>query len=219
MSVAVITPPPFEPITLAEAKLHLRVDDYPGSPGGHPDDVLIQRCITAARERAEEITRRSFVQQTLRMALPGWPPFDSWSGVQRWSHCRIDLLRPPVLRIERIRYYDSENLLATLPESDYFLQDLEPVQSVRFSESFDAPCTYRRDDAVTIDYVAGYSPSGSPAEEQQHYAANVPKTILQGMLLLIGDMYEHREATIVGTITSTLPAADALFESSRILRV
>ena len=42
MSVVVVTPPDTEPLTLAEAKLHLRVTDT-------ADDDLITDCIAAAR--------------------------------------------------------------------------------------------------------------------------------------------------------------------------
>lgn len=52
--------PAYEPLTLAEAKLYLRVD--------HPeDDRDILRLITSARETAEEYLRRSLVTQDWRL--------------------------------------------------------------------------------------------------------------------------------------------------------
>jgi len=49
MPLQLVTPPVDEPVTLAEAKLHLRVDF-------DEDDALILALISAARQAAEAIT-------------------------------------------------------------------------------------------------------------------------------------------------------------------
>lgn len=77
-----VTPPAIEPITLEEAKLHLRVD-------GTEENSLISALITAARQKAEEYTRRAFITQTWELAL------DSASG-------KVYLPRPPVQTIDEI---------------------------------------------------------------------------------------------------------------------
>ena len=59
MPSVLVTAPTEEPVSLAEAKLHLRVD-YTN------DDVLIGALITAARQHAENDTRRALVTQTWR---------------------------------------------------------------------------------------------------------------------------------------------------------
>src|SRR5690348_2350837 len=59
-------------LTLAEVRLHCRVDAI-GSPAEHADDPLLEALITVARESAEKFTGRSFVQRTLELALDSFP--------------------------------------------------------------------------------------------------------------------------------------------------
>jgi hypothetical protein len=65
-SVNVKSAPPAEPVTRAEAKLHLKVD-------ATADDALIDGLIVAAREWTENYCRRSWVQRTLELRLDCFP--------------------------------------------------------------------------------------------------------------------------------------------------
>lgn len=83
MSLTLIDPPAVEPLTLAEAKAHLR---FPYSD----EDTLIEALISAAREMAESTTQRALVQQTWRQ-IEDQPP-------------RVVLLRKwPVLEVVSIK--------------------------------------------------------------------------------------------------------------------
>ena len=57
MSLTLITAPALEPITLSEAKLHLRVEHS-------VDDTLISVFITAARERASSAIQHFFLRNS-----------------------------------------------------------------------------------------------------------------------------------------------------------
>ena len=59
MPSVLVEGPATEPVSLTEAKLHLRVD-------GTDEDTLISALIVAARQEAEAYTRRALVTQTWR---------------------------------------------------------------------------------------------------------------------------------------------------------
>jgi uncharacterized phiE125 gp8 family phage protein len=187
MAVKLITPPASEPITLAEAKAHLRVeiDD---------DDLLIGALITAAREAAEHETRRSLMPQTWELALTGFP---SPAGA-------IRLPKPPVSSVTSVKYFDTSGEQQTMAETDYLLNqhtdgaDLHPAYTINW------PVARKQPDAVTIRYVAGYP-----------NAASVPSQIKAWMLLRIGLLYENREAAS-GLTLSPLPFIDGMLDPYRV---
>ena len=66
MALIRITAPATEPIDLATAKLHCRVD-------GTDEDTLIAALIVAAREQAEHETGRALVTQTWEQVHDAFP--------------------------------------------------------------------------------------------------------------------------------------------------
>ena len=74
MPLQIVTPPANEPVSLLEAKQHLRVD-------GDDDDLLIGSLIAAARQAAETQTGRQLI--TAR-----------WKLVLRLSRAVTDAIRP-----------------------------------------------------------------------------------------------------------------------------
>ncbi len=66
MSLTLITGPATEPVTLADAKLHLRVD-------GTVEDALIQTLISAARLTLEAHGNLAMINQTWALRLDRWP--------------------------------------------------------------------------------------------------------------------------------------------------
>ena len=63
MGYQLIQAPSVEPILLAEAKQHCRIDIS-------DDDALVSLLITAARQYAEQLTARSFITQQWPITLP-----------------------------------------------------------------------------------------------------------------------------------------------------
>lgn len=82
MPVKVIIPPAVEPVSLAEVKLHARVDN-------DLEDDLIASFIGAARRHGESLTHRSFVPQTLELTLDAFPQGAGGSICpgHRWPRC------------------------------------------------------------------------------------------------------------------------------------
>lgn len=195
MNLTVILPPPFEPVTLSEVYAQLRLSpDHEGSPDEetHPDDAMLTRLITTAREQVEQMARRSLVQQVLRLSLPGFP--SSTRGTFPPSRTQapelIRLYRPPVLRMESVTYFDTDNTLQMVDPADYYVTD-EQVPELRFTSAFSAPAVYSRPDAVRVTYVTGYTPNDSPAATQADYVANVPSALRDAVLIGVQLLYDN----------------------------
>lgn len=175
MAHVLVTAPATEPVSLTEAKLHLRVD-------ATDEDTLITALITAARQLVEEETWRALVTQTWDYVADDWPEGDA-----------LAMPRPPLQSVTSITYVDADGVTQTMPAADYIVDTYQ--HRVVLADDADWPS----DDlyptsAVRVRYVAGYGA-----------ASAVPGPIKQAMLLLIGHLYESREAAIVGTIATELP--------------
>lgn len=163
MSAKLITAPASEPITLAEAKAHLRVDVT-------DEDSLITALIVAARQAAEHITGRALMTQTWEVA------FDEFDESGLW------LQYPPLVSITSITYLDEDGAPQTLDAADYVLNDYDEPAVIKPAADVSWPATLCQPNVVTVRYVAGYA-----------NAAAVPQAIKQWILLRVGSMYAHRE--------------------------
>lgn len=216
MTTVLLTPPEAEPVSLVEAKLHLRVDD-------NADDVLIGALISAARTQAEHVTRRTLITQTWKLVLDRFPsPVASNSSGPQWgeqpgpitaersfgkSGFEIYLDHTPIIEITSIVYIDQGGTTQTLDPADYKLDNVtEPSRLVpSYGKSW--PVARSEINSVTITFTCGY---GDPSA--------VPESIKRWMLLHVGSMYENRESVATGRgITVTpMPFIDALIEPYRI---
>ncbi len=183
------TPSASECVTLAEAKIHLRVDVS-------DDDLLIASLITAARQDAEARMARTLVETIWEEHLDAFPACG-----------QIRLLNPPITSITHVKYFDTNGLQQTLSPSSYVLDAAsEPGQLVRaYGQSW--PATYSRPGAVQIRYLAGL-----PITDK----AKVPEIIKAWIKLRLGTLYEHREEIALGTSVAEIPFADHLLNSHKV---
>lgn len=188
MALSLVTAPADEPLSLEEAKEHLRVSVT-------DEDELIRALVIAARERAEQETRRALVTQT-------------WEATGRFFPNVVRLPKPPLRSVTHVKYFDTANVEQTLDASTFYKvsapagPQAEPGRiSLRYGQVW--PSAYAEDDVITVRFVAGYGD-----------AEDVPWTIKQGMLLAIGHWYANRETVVVGTIVADLPMASKQLWSS-----
>lgn len=178
MNLIVLEAPPVAPVSLSDVYDHLRLTTE-GSPPSHPQDAMLTRLIEASTADAESYTHRSFVERTLRLVGPAFPGYGmNWVWPALRSIGRVELLKPPIIAIDAVTYYDSANVLRTVSSSDYYLTE-SLVQELTFGTGYSYPVTYYRTDAFRIDYRAGYAAAGSPPD----YVANIPAPIKQAILL------------------------------------
>lgn len=178
MTIKIITPPASEPVLLADAVLHCRID-------GTEENALVTALIVAAREYCEKYSGRAYITQTIRASFDGWPVFP------------VRLPRPPLASVASIKYYGEDNTEYTLDAAAYYVDtDSEPGR-IALTSGISLPAVTLRDiNAVQITYTAGYG-----------LAAAVPQRVKQAMLLLIGYWYQNREAAAIGKVSNEISFA------------
>jgi len=162
--------PTVEPLTLAEAKLHLRQTQS-------FDDDLIRALIVAARQAAETITRRAIVAQKWSLLLDQFPRpglnigSANWYGPQwginpgpmtvlspdGFTGYEIFLPLPPMIAIEAITYMDSvTGTVQTLDPSQYLVVSSNQT-SITPAYGTVWPQTQDQKAAVAVKFTAGYA--------------------------------------------------------------
>lgn len=204
MPMQLITPPAAEPVSLAEAKLHLRVDF-------DEDDALIQALISAARQAAEMLTQRQLVTARWRMVL------DSFTGCglmgvpagQTFTLPAHAILIPksPLQSVVEICYLDMAGVSQVMP-SDHYTVD-KACEPGRITPVFGQiwPIALPQIGAVSVIFDAGY---GS--------AADVPEGLKSWIKLRLGSLYAHREevASMARGRIDPLPFVDGLLDPYKV---
>ena len=138
----VITPPKIEPVSIAEVKDQIGINDT-------RSDALIARRITEARKWAEEYTSSAFIEQTRE---------NRWDCFEK----KHDL--PSALTVTSVKYIDTDGVETTLNAADYVLDTYTFIPHVRASYGVTWPSIRSEPNAVRIQYTAGYGPKSSDVE-------------------------------------------------------
>lgn len=165
------TAPTTAPVSLAEAKLHLRVDHS-------TDDTLISALLDAAVAHLDGwtgILGMCLEEQTWRQ------DFDAFAQV-------LFLPLRPVSAIDSITYRNTSGQVATVSSSDYALKtDAGGRSFVRFLDDYSFPSDLYQTAAVSVTYTAGYA-------RDDENASTVPMAIRHAILLLVAHWYANSEA-------------------------
>ena len=153
--------PIIEPISLAQAKLHLRRDDT-------FDDTLITALITTAREWCEHYTHRVFFNQTWMLSLDVFPFQYMSSTLPTRSHNNFDLYnsyfdmvairlpRPMCVAVDSITFLDLNTQVQTVPPANYFVDtSSEPARIVPFPSFFWPYSQTMLPGSVRVQFQAG----------------------------------------------------------------
>lgn len=178
-----------EPVTLAEAKTHMRVSIT-------TDDTYITNVITAARRHAEDRTGRSFITQTWELHLDAFPRV-------------IELDRGDVLAVSNITFLDTDGNPQTLASSKFQTDFKGNPARVTWSRTESGWPNISTDDfnAVVVTFTAGFGAA----------ASDVPLDIQQAVLIIAEHLYGFGRELTTEIALRTVPfSAYTLLESYRL---
>lgn len=171
MSIELSSAPSKEPLTVAEAKEHIRVI-------GSSDDSYIEGLISLARKKVEYDTGRALITQTWIYRRDAFP----------WSR-EIKLEKSPLQSVSSITYYDENDSQQTLSSSNYDTSAKKTPGIIRLkSTALNWPNTYDKPDAVEITFIAGFGDD----------ASDVPVELRHVIKLLVGHFYDFRQPILSG---------------------
>jgi uncharacterized phiE125 gp8 family phage protein len=171
-----IAAPIVEPVELADATAHLRVDD-------DHEDGLVLLYVAAARSHIETFLKASLLATTWRVRIDGGFPRE------------IRLPVGPVLSTDglAITYVDDAGATQTLP-ADQYQASLGETGVIRPAWGVVWPSTRAQLDAVSVTFKAGWP---GPSD--------LPPAIKAAVLLMTGHLFQHREATSPAGVVTELP--------------
>lgn len=154
-----------EPVSLEQARMHLRLD-VAGDPPVNEEDALVSTLIVAARRHAERVTGRTLVQASLSAYWDAWKP-------------QIALPGSPVQSVTALKYVADDGVLTTLDPALY-RTDLVSLPA-RITPAYGEDWPYARPvtNAIQVDYVAGPT-------------SGVEDGIVAAMLIAIAHWFEQR---------------------------
>lgn len=183
-----VTAPATTPVSLEQAKLHLRVD-------GTEEDTLIAALIDAAVAHFDGLGTlgRAMITQ-------------SWAQWFNQSPGYVRLQMGPFIALTSIEYYDRDNVLQTADIADFETWLDGDYVTLKPLLNQEWPGAYSRPDAIKVTYQAGFGPSPS----------DVPQSIRHAILMTVAHWYEHRMAVDDTRMVEIPMAVDALIGNERV---
>lgn len=184
LSVSRTGSPAALPLTLAEAKAHLRVD-------GTADDALIMIYMEAAVDAVEAATRRCLMPQDFEMRLSEFP--DASVPIETWHAPVIEVLSVETVAADgTTTTLDADTYQVVAPAGPYAMPATIRVAAGAAWPSVDSDVH----GPVVVTYRAGY--------------VQVPAALRAAVLLLLGDSFANREAASVAKIQEQPRVRDIL---------
>lgn len=187
MDLRLVTGPTAEPVSLTDVQSHLR------APVDGEDAALIEAYVQAAREAVENETGRALMPQTWQLRLSDFPA----------DNGAIYIPLPPLVSVTSIAITNADGDAETISGSLY---QVETPSGPRAQAGYILPAsgedwpTVQEDTigAVRVTFSAGYT-----------NAAAVPAALRAAILLIVGELYENREASAERALTE-IPAVRRL---------
>lgn len=164
MGQVLLQAPASEPVSLAEAKVHLRLL-------GSDDDQLVASLVTASRRVVEARTGLCLIAQEWMCFRDNWPG----DGV-------IALPVAPVLGVEEIGVFGEDDSQAVIDPAHYVVDGAARPARVMLRGSRCWPRPGRAVNGIGIRLLAGFGAN----------ASDVPQPLRQAVLLLVAHFFAQR---------------------------
>lgn len=165
MTITIVTPPASEPVSLAEAKLYLRLDH------AHEDE-LIETLIAAAREAVEAGIGRALITRRVRESLDIW---------RREAANGAVLTLGPVTAVIAVRLIAENGAQSVIDPERYRLEGNRDRPRLVFPPGL--PATLRSAGGIEIEYDCGFADA----------AADLPVALRLATLQIVAALYELRQ--------------------------
>ena len=174
------TKPAVEPMTTADAKLHLFV-----ASALTADDDMIAEWVTAARQYIERVTKRQMITATWLKKMPRFPAKSSF-----------ELLKAPLQSLTSITYTDTSGDQQTLDSSVFVVSkeyaagaadDYAQPGIISLADGETWPSTLSQADSVVVEFLAGYGDS----------ADDIPEGLRAVIKILLNHFYNNRSMDVV----------------------
>jgi hypothetical protein len=181
-----------EPVSLSEAKAHLRVSST-------TDDTYITGLIKIARQLCEEFTGRAFITQTWEYSLDRFPSTQGcgsgawWDGVRDGPISQVDgaqrfleLPVGPLIAVSSFATLNDAGASTSFDSANYIVDTRAMPPKLTLATGATWPVDLRPANAILITFTAGYGPN----------ASDVPALLKHAVYVTISHLYENREAPL-----------------------
>lgn len=181
MAVVKTSAPAVTPVSLADAKAHLRVD-------GSDEDALIASLIETATAHIEREYGLALITQGLTVIRDDWP--ETWL---------VELPVSPIQSIDSVTTYEADGGGFAFDSGHWFADLASQPPRIVLHGTAPWPRPGRRANGIEIAVTAGYGDAPD----------DVPTPIRQAVLLLVAHWFEQREPVAIGFGAQDIPATVA----------
>lgn len=174
-TIRTVTPATFSPVSLDEAKAHVRRLDS-------DEDDLIAAQLAAAVDHVERLTSQVLADRVMEIAWPDFPCFPEL----------LSIPREPVTEIVSLTYADSDGADVIMPPADYrWTEAAADVVLPAFRQPW--PSASGEAGSVRLRFRTGYG------------EGLAPPALLAAVRLMLGHLISNREQVVTGTIATEMP--------------
>jgi uncharacterized phiE125 gp8 family phage protein len=182
MSLRVLEPPAVMPISVSEAKAHLR---YTSSQ----QDAVIAGMVAEAVahiDGPEGALGRCLIAQTLELTADEWP--------YRFGCIRLPC--PPLISVTSVHYVDQDGAEQLVDPATYQVVGIGDQGRLELAHGQTWPSARRQSEAIRITYRAGHGDSWN----------DVPEALRLAVLTVVATYFDRRSAFVEGGVFETSAA-------------